>query len=141
MGVHRRVDIYSIESAGIEYSIDMKVNIAVLQYNLSYLNPSVVNSKTSPSKAVSGPNAWQRIIQVCFHLEAIFGLSQMLDVDTFACQTFTFEADGRTAEFITIVAFQAKPNCLIFLDNDTVVVGGESKEAQVISQVCCGDLK
>ena len=30
--------------------------------------------------------------------------------------------------FITI---QAKPNCLIFLDNDTVVVGGESKEAQV----------
>ena len=42
VGVHRRVDIYSIESAGIEYSIDMK----------------------------------------------------------------------------------AKPNCLIFLDNDTVVVGG-----------------
>ena len=26
VGVHRRVDIYSIESAGIEYSIDMKVN-------------------------------------------------------------------------------------------------------------------
>jgi len=53
VGVHRRVDIYSIESAGIEYSIDMK----------------------------------------------------------------------------------AKPNCLIFLDNDTVVVGGESKEAQVHSLI------
>ena len=64
----------------------------------------------------------------------------MLDVDTFTCQTLTFEADGRIAEFLTIVAFQAKPNCLIFLDNDTVVVGGESKEAQVISQCCCGDL-
>ena len=49
-------------------------------------------------------------------------------------KTLTFEADGRTAEFLTIVAFQAKPNCLIFLDNDTVVVGGESKEAQVISR-------
>ena len=49
VGVHRRVDIYSIESAGIEYSIDMKVNIAVIlvQFvDLSYLNPSVVNSKT-----------------------------------------------------------------------------------------------
>jgi len=53
VGVHRRVDIYSIESAGIEYSIDMK----------------------------------------------------------------------------------AKPNCLVFLDNDTVVVGGESKEAQVHSLI------
>ena len=61
----------------------------------------------------------------------------MLDVDTFAFQTLTFEADGRTVEFLTIVDFQAKPNCLIFLDNDTVVVGGESKEAQVISQVWC----
>ena len=40
-------------------------------------------------------------------------------------------------KFLTFVAFQAKPNCLIFLDNDTVVVGGESKEAQVISQVWC----
>ena len=29
VGVHRRVDIYSIESAGIEYSIDMKVTIPV----------------------------------------------------------------------------------------------------------------
>ena len=38
-------------------------------------------------------------------------------------------------KFLTFVAFQAKPNCLIFLDNDTVVVGGESKEAQVISKV------
>ena len=93
VGVHRRVDIYSIESAGIEYSIDMKVNIAVLQYNLSYLNPSVVNSKTSPSKAVSGPNAWQRIIQVCSHLEAIFLWSQMLDMDTLACQNINFVAD------------------------------------------------
>ena len=27
VGVHRRVDIYSIESAGIEYSIDMKVGV------------------------------------------------------------------------------------------------------------------
>merc|ERR1719219_1440040 len=53
VGVHRRVDIYSIESAGVEYSIDMK----------------------------------------------------------------------------------AKPNCLIFLDNDTVVVGGESKEAQIHSLI------
>merc|ERR1712147_554369 len=52
-GVHGRVDIYSIESAGIEYSIDMK----------------------------------------------------------------------------------AKPNCLVFLDNDTVVVGGEAKEAQVHSLI------
>ena len=25
VGVHRRVDIYNIETAGIEYSIDMKV--------------------------------------------------------------------------------------------------------------------
>ena len=25
VGVHRRVDIYSIESAGIEYTIDLKV--------------------------------------------------------------------------------------------------------------------
>ena len=30
-----------------------------------------------------------------------------------------------------MLKFQAKPNCLVFLDNDTVVVGGESKEAQV----------
>ena len=48
-------------------------------------------------------------------------------------KTLTFEADRRM-EFLIYVAFQAKPNCLIFLDNDTVVVGGESKEAQVISQ-------
>ena len=34
VGVHRRVDIYSIESAGIEYSIDMKVNFVVIRYNL-----------------------------------------------------------------------------------------------------------
>ena len=27
VGVHRRVDIYSIETAGIEYSIDIKVRI------------------------------------------------------------------------------------------------------------------
>ena len=33
--------------------------------------------------------------------------------------------------FLWFITFQAKPNCLIFLDNDTVVVGGESKEAQV----------
>ena len=33
--------------------------------------------------------------------------------------------------FSQFILFQAKPNCLIFLDNDTVVVGGESKEAQV----------
>jgi len=34
-----------------------------------------------------------------------------------------------------ILLFQAKPNCLVFLDNDTVVVGGESKEAQVHSLI------
>ena len=34
-------------------------------------------------------------------------------------------------ETLTLLPAQAKPNCLIFLDNDTVVVGGESKEAQV----------
>merc|ERR1711973_565188 len=28
------------------------------------------------------------------------------------------------------IDMKAKPNCLVFLDNDTVVVGGESKEAQ-----------
>ena len=33
--------------------------------------------------------------------------------------------------FLQFITIQAKPNCLIFLDNDTVVVGGESKEAQV----------
>ena len=35
------------------------------------------------------------------------------------------------AEISKFSLVQAKPNCLIFLDNDTVVVGGESKEAQV----------
>ena len=29
VGVHRRVDIYNIETAGIEYSIDMKVRSCV----------------------------------------------------------------------------------------------------------------
>ena len=29
VGVHRRVDIYNIETAGIEYSIDMKVSVRV----------------------------------------------------------------------------------------------------------------
>ena len=94
VGVHRRVDIYSIESAGIEYSIDMKVSTPVqIAFCLIPVNPSVVNSKTSPSKAVSGPNAWQRIIQVCSHLEAIFLWSQMLDMDTLACQNINFVAD------------------------------------------------
>ena len=27
---------------------------------------------------------------------------------------------------------QARPNCLVFLDNDTVVVAGEESEAQVL---------
>ena len=27
VGVHRRVDIYSIETAGVEYTIDLKVEI------------------------------------------------------------------------------------------------------------------
>ena len=38
------------------------------------------------------------------------------------------------------IDMKAKPNCLIFLDNDTVVVGGESKEAQVCNILelsCC----
>jgi len=53
VGVHRRVDIYSIENAGVEYSIDIK----------------------------------------------------------------------------------ARPNCLVFLNNDTVVVGGESSVAQIHSLI------
>lgn len=53
VGIHRRVDIYSIDSAGVEYTIELKV----------------------------------------------------------------------------------RPNCLLFLDNDTVVVGGESKEAQIHSLI------
>merc|ERR1712098_319500 len=53
VGVHRRVDIYSIENAGVEYSIDLK----------------------------------------------------------------------------------ARPNCLVFLNNDTVVVGGESSSAQIHSLI------
>jgi len=53
LGIHRRVDIYSIENAGIEYTIDLK----------------------------------------------------------------------------------ARPNCLVFLDNDTVVVGGESCQAQIHSLI------
>ena len=69
MGVHRRVDIYSIESAGIEYSIDMKVNLHESQ---SSGNPSVVNSKTSLSVQVSGPNPWQTNFPIhlllCGHL-------------------------------------------------------------------------
>ena len=68
VGVHRRVDIYSIESAGVEYSIDMKVGVlnmgvsALLFSTLLFSNPSVVNSKTSSSMPVFGPNAWQRTI-------------------------------------------------------------------------------
>merc|ERR1712080_217046 len=53
LGIHRRVDIYSIENAGIEYTIDLKT----------------------------------------------------------------------------------RPNCLVFLDNDTVVVGGESSQAQIHSLI------
>merc|ERR1712127_615157 len=53
VGLHRRVDIYSIESAGVEYTIDLK----------------------------------------------------------------------------------ARPNCLVFLDNDTVAVGGEGSQAQVHSLI------
>merc|ERR1711973_805664 len=33
------------------------------------------------------------------------------------------------------IDMKAKPNCLVFLDNDTVVVGGEAKEAQVHSLI------
>jgi protein MAK11 len=53
VGIHRRVDIYSIESAGVEYTIDLK----------------------------------------------------------------------------------ARPNCLVFLNNDTVVVGGEGSQAQIHSLI------
>lgn len=53
VGLHRRVDVYSIESAGVEYTIDLK----------------------------------------------------------------------------------ARPNCLVFLDNDTVVVGGEGRQAQIHSLI------
>lgn len=36
VGLHRRVDIYSIENAGVEYTIDMKVRRVVYDLKPSY---------------------------------------------------------------------------------------------------------
>ena len=36
VGLHRRVDIYSIENAGVEYTIDMKVRRVLHEMKPSY---------------------------------------------------------------------------------------------------------
>ena len=49
VGVHRRVDIYNIETAGIEYSIDMKVReLRLCRHN------QVTNSGVEHSVFTSG---------------------------------------------------------------------------------------
>ena len=36
VGLHRKIDIYSIENAGIEYSIDLKVSLSFKNHEPSY---------------------------------------------------------------------------------------------------------
>ena len=81
MGVHRRVDIYSIESAGIEYSIDMKVN-----WYESYLQVAPTQVLSIPRLVFQckslGQTLGKQISQSTFYYVAIFWWIIQLERET-----------------------------------------------------------
>ena len=64
VGVHRRVDIYSIESAGVEYSIDMKVgvlNLVALQPKCCQFQDQLLDASLW-AKRLAKNNPWLLIV-------------------------------------------------------------------------------
>ena len=66
VGLHRKIDIYSMETAGVEYSIDLKVD------NIDILAEPSYKFQTRISVSYFGPIAWE--IENC----KIIGVSPML---------------------------------------------------------------
>ena len=86
VGVHRRVDIYSIESAGIEYSIDMKVSTRNVHklYTISHIKPKCCQFQDQHLEVGLWAKRLAKNNPSLLRFEAISVMALMLDVDTLA---------------------------------------------------------